>query len=194
MKRMSTKHMINIFLNEPLNYERMLEIPTEELEFLKDECDSVMKDLKIEIIKEFESIKNVLDKMRELKLQLKKLKERREIYKTFISIDKNQSILSDSSINSNNLEIKHISLSQLFKDIEDDKLIDEPVSNPMFKTNKQPSLSKIVIPEIKTKSIPKASASAVLKKSNPIAQTKSKITPPGSGLVTPKIYSSSKKL
>lgn len=196
MKKMSTKHMINIFLNEPLNYERMLEIPTDELEFLKDECDSIMKDLKIEIIKEYDSIKNVLDKMRELKLQLKKLKERREIYKTFISIDKNQSILSDSSINSNNLEIKHISLSQLFKDIEDDKLIDEPVNNPIFKKDKnqplsQPlktsSVSKIVIPEIKK---PLSKVTQPVKKSVQQIQTqqKSKITPPSSGLVTPKIY------
>ena len=49
MKKLSNASMINIFLNEPLNYERMLEIPTEELEFLKDECDSVMKDLKFHL-------------------------------------------------------------------------------------------------------------------------------------------------
>lgn len=174
MNKMSQRSMINIFLNEPLNYERMLEIPTEELEFLKNECDTVMKDIKTEIIKEYESIKNVLERMRELKLQLKKLKERREIYKTFISIDKNQSILSDSSINSSNIEIKNISLSQLFKDIEDDKLIDEPVSNPIFKKSSVSKpvsavISKVVIPEsnVKTKQIVKKTISR---------------------LVTPKIY------
>ena len=146
MKKLSNASMINIFLNEPLNYERMLEIPTEELEFLKDECDSVMKDLKLEIIKQYDSIKGVLDKMRDLKLQLRKLKERREIYKTFISIDKNQSILSDSSFNSNTAEIKHVSLSQLFKDIEDDKLIDDTVANPIFiNANSKPGSKPISV-------------------------------------------------
>lgn len=180
MKKISNRSMINIFLNEPLNYERMLEIPTDELEFLKNECDSVMKDLKTDIIKEYESIKDVLEKMRELKLQLKKLKERREIYKTFISIDKNQSILSDSSINSSNIEIKNISLSQLFKDIEDEKLIDEPVSNPIFKSSNSISnskpvstvISKVVIPESK-KIVP---------------QKKLMVKNPNPRLVIPKIY------
>lgn len=192
MKKLSNASMINIFLNEPLNYERMLEIPTEELEFLKDECDSVMKDLKLEIIKQYDSIKGVLDKMRDLKLQLRKLKERREIYKTFISIDKNQSILSDSSFNSNTAEIKHVSLSQLFKDIEDDKLIDDTVANPIFiNANSKPGskpisvLNKVIVPEAK-KTKPVLSRQNSKLTIEP--KVNSNIKPKTSGLITPKIY------
>ena len=145
-------HHISILLNEPLNYERMLEISTDELEFLKIECDSVMRDIKDQIIREYESIKPILVRMRDLKHKLRQLKEKREIYKTFISIDKNQSLLSGSSVSS--VDVKPITFSELFRDIENDKLLDGPPSPPVPtarapipEMKRLPTQNKIVVPE-----------------------------------------------
>lgn len=147
MKKMNTSHLVSLLLNEPLNYERMLEIPTDELEFLKDECDSVMKEIKNNIIKEYEIIKPSLLKMRDWKHQLRQLKEKREIYKTFISIDKNTSLLSGSSVSS--VDVKPVSFSELFRDIENDKLIEDgsPIATP-----KPPPTPKFFTPSTRVSS------------------------------------------
>lgn len=145
-------HHISLLLNEPLNYDRMLEISTDELEFLKIECDSVMRDIKDQIIREYENIKPILVRMRDLKHKLRQLKEKREIYKTFISIDKNQSLLSSSSVSS--VDVKPITFSELFRDIENDKLLDGPPSPPVPtarapipEMKRLPTQNKIVVPE-----------------------------------------------
>lgn len=135
----NTNHLVSLILSEPLNYEKLLEVPTEELEFLKDECDVVMKEIKNQIIKEYEIIKPSLIKMRDWKHQLKQLKDKRETYKTFISIDKNTSLFSASSLSSVNI-IPTVSFSELFKDIENDKLIDD---SPTPSTK---NVSKIIKP------------------------------------------------
>lgn len=161
MKKMNTNHLVSLLLNEPLNYERMLEIPTDELDFLKDECDAVMKDIKNSIIKEYEAIKPSLVKMRDWKHQLRQLKEKREIYKTFISIDRNASLFTNSSVGSS-IDVKPVSFSELFRDIENDKLIDEtsspkeqkPVAKPTKGTN-TPLPNKVQKPNISVSKIMK---------------------------------------
>lgn len=118
--------LVSMILNEPLNYERMLEVSTDQLEFLKHECDVAMSDLKKDIIQEYEIIKPSLARMRDWKQQLIEVREKREAYKLFLSIDKNQSLLSCAT---NNEERKPLSFSQLFQDIENDSL-DEPPPLP----------------------------------------------------------------
>lgn len=128
MKAQKSNHLVSLLLNEPVNYDRLLEITTEELQMLKDECDVVMKEIKTDIIKEYEMIKPSLNRMRDWKTQLRKLKDKRDLYKTFLSLDKNQSLLSTSSIRSS--ESKPVSFTELFRDIDDDKLLEDPPSPP----------------------------------------------------------------
>lgn len=113
-------HLVSLLLNEPLNYDRMLDISTDELEFLKIECDSVMDELKHKIAQEYELIKPHLFKMREWKQQLQQLREKREVYRTFLSLDKNESLMSTSSAPSETNK-KQVSFSELFRDLENDQ-------------------------------------------------------------------------
>jgi len=109
---------ISLVLNTSMNYNDLLDMTTNELEFRKIECQTVIKDLKTKIIAEFDTIKPALDRMREWKQVLHQLKEREKIYSMFVALDKNQTLISASSINSSTTERPHISLSELFRDIE----------------------------------------------------------------------------
>lgn len=114
--------MISTVLNEPVNYERMLEVSTEQLEYMKQECDLIIQELKRAIIQEYEIIKPSLMKMRDMKQQLVEVREKREAYKLFLSIDKNQSIISSTT----STDRKPVSLSDLFHDIDNNQLVDDP--------------------------------------------------------------------
>ena len=181
MKKMNTSHLVSLLLNEPLNYERMLEIPTDELEFLKDECDSVMKEIKNNIIKEYEIIKPSLVKMRDWKHQLRQLKEKREIYKTFISIDKNTSLLSGSSVSS--VDVKPVSFSELFRDIENDKLIEDgsPIATP-----KPPPTPKFFTPSTRVDNTKKAPQTSKIMKPVQIEPKKVEKKPPFTSILKKK--------
>lgn len=125
MQKRSTQ-LVSLILNEPLNYDRMLEINSDQLEFMKHECEIVIQDLKKTIVQEYELIKPSLLKMREWKQQLIEVREKREAYKLFLSIDKNQSLFSCTSTIE---ERPPISLSDLFRDIDNDQLIEEPTQH-----------------------------------------------------------------
>lgn len=127
MSSKRTGQLVSMILNEPLNYDRMLEVNTEQLEFMKHECDIVIQDLKKNIIQEYEQIKPALVRMRDWKQQLVEVREKREAYKLFLTIDKNQSLFSCATSNEDR---KPISLSDLFRDIDNDQLVEESPPPP----------------------------------------------------------------
>jgi hypothetical protein len=111
-----------VALKEPLDYDRLLDISTDELDFLKNEADSVMLELRTQIIREYEKIKPSLNQMRIWKQQLKLLQEKREVYKTFLSLERNDTLLSsNSSLGLGALrkpDIKKVSFGELFSELE----------------------------------------------------------------------------
>lgn len=113
-----TREFVNA-LNEPLNYERLLDISSEELQFLKNECDVLCVELKKKILREYETIRPVLNRMKEWKRQLNNLNERRDVYKTFLSLDGKESIMSTLT-STRNTNTRHVSFSDIFRDLEDE--------------------------------------------------------------------------
>ena len=113
--------LITALLNEPVSYDRLLETSTAELEILKMECDNAAQEIKNRIIKDYEAIRPVLNRMRDLKYQLQQLKEKRDMYKMFLSLDRNSSIVSVSSQTSNNSSLTQpVSFNDIFKELDED--------------------------------------------------------------------------
>lgn len=123
--KMNRTTLLNISLNEPLSYEKLMDVSTEELQLLKEESEIVIAELKTLLVKQFEQIKPGLQKMREYKQALRNIKEKREIYSTFLSIDKDKNLLSTTSTVEE--RVKNVKLSDLFTDIDNDNLLEDPV-------------------------------------------------------------------
>lgn len=135
------KTSLAIALNEPLKYDRLLDISTDELEFLKNEADVLADELKSKIGKEYELIKPSLSKMRDWKQQLNLLREKREVYKTFLTLDGKDSFMS--TLKDKQTNATRVSFNDLFTELEKDvegepKKTKSPSRIPIPKPRKTP--------------------------------------------------------
>lgn len=148
-KSRDTVSIIKSILSEPATFEHMLDLPAEQVQFLQDECDVLVKDLKSIIAHEYETIKHVLNRMRDYKKLLQQLRDRREIYSTFIDLEKgdqwlslssNTSLQSDRSLPDmlrKRLELKgpkqtrkSVNFDTLFQTLEHQLIDDSPCDTP----------------------------------------------------------------
>ena len=72
----------------------LLELSTEQLEFMLQECNITIHDLKMNIFKEYDKLKASLAQIKLWKTKLQQLKQQRETYKHFLSIDKCDTLMS----------------------------------------------------------------------------------------------------
>jgi hypothetical protein len=123
--------MLSLTLNEPLDYERLLDISLDELQLLKDECEVVVQELKGKIIKEYESIKPALARMQDMRQKLRRLKEKRDVYKMFLRLDRNEDMLSvistaTRSTISVDVPTQAIPMHEFFREIDDELVLEPP--------------------------------------------------------------------
>lgn len=124
--------MLSLTLNEPLNYERLLDISLDELQLLKDECEVVVQELKGKIIKEYESIKPALARMQEMRQKLRRVKEKRDVYKMFLRLDRNEDMLSvistatRSTITEIDIPSQAMPMHDFFREIDDELVLEPP--------------------------------------------------------------------
>jgi hypothetical protein len=100
-------------------HEKFLELSREELETMKIECEAEIKTLRTDIMKDYETVKPILDKMRETKRSIKSLKEKRDVIKTFLTIEKTGENMSLSSITSFPSQQRPI-ITDVFREPEND--------------------------------------------------------------------------
>lgn len=94
-----TSHLIQAILQEPENYDQLLDMSTENIEDVIRTRDITIQSRKQEMINSYAQIKPVLEYISKLREEVSRLKERRDLYKTFASIGRD-TLLSCSSASS----------------------------------------------------------------------------------------------
>jgi len=75
-------------------YDKLIDLGEEELKKIISESETLSEKLKSEIIKNYQLAEPYLTQMRLLKTQLKKVNDKKEAAKTFLSMEKNGSLIS----------------------------------------------------------------------------------------------------
>lgn len=78
------------------DYNQMLEKKPEELEFMRTECEVLIEDLKGKILTEYHAIRPGIERMKQFKAQLNKMRERHETISMFLSLDRASFQLMDA--------------------------------------------------------------------------------------------------
>lgn len=79
---------IKTIIQQPTTVETLFELPSDQIEFLIDECDIFLKEMKNKFMEDFEKLKPYLVQLKELKCMIDKLREKRNAYSTFINMDR----------------------------------------------------------------------------------------------------------
>ncbi len=87
-------------VDDTLNYDKLLDMPTQTLEELVKDCEKAIDDTRKDIVGNYEQAKPFLLKMRSLKTRLHQLVEKTEAYKVFLSTGRDGSLVSRLDINS----------------------------------------------------------------------------------------------
>jgi len=79
---------IQTIIQQPATVETLFDLPLDQIEFLIDECDIYLKDMKFKFLQDFETLKPYLLQLKELKIIIDKLREKRNAYATFMNMDR----------------------------------------------------------------------------------------------------------
>lgn len=79
---------IKSIIQQPATVETLFDLPPDQIEFLIDECDIYLKDIKFKFLQDFETLKPYLLQLKELKIMIDKLREKRNAYATFMNMDR----------------------------------------------------------------------------------------------------------
>jgi hypothetical protein len=77
------------------DYDKLIDMKADQLDHIVKECEINIDRLRGEIVKNYEQAQPYLMQMRILKQQLKKMGEKMEAAKTFLSMEKNGSLVSN---------------------------------------------------------------------------------------------------
>jgi DNA integrity scanning protein DisA with diadenylate cyclase activity len=112
-----------LHVNRDFNYEKLIDMKDEQLEAMVKECEINCERIRTDIVKNYESAQPYLIQMRLLKQQLKNTMEKMEAAKTFLSMERNGSLVSS------------IDLPAIKQTIKDRELRSGPISsNAKFKS------------------------------------------------------------
>ena len=112
-----------LHVNRDFNYEKLIDMKDEQLEAMVKECEINCERIRTDIVKNYESAQPYLIQMRLLKQQLKNTMEKMEAAKTFLSMERNGSLVSS------------IDLPAIKQTIKDQELRSGPISsNAKFKS------------------------------------------------------------
>ena len=82
-------------VDEPFDYERLIDMEESQLADIVKECEINIERIRSEIIKNYQQAQPYLTKMRSLKNTLTKTVQKMEACKTFLSMEKNGSLVSN---------------------------------------------------------------------------------------------------
>lgn len=82
-------------IDTQFDYDKLIDMKVEQLDDMVKECEVNMERLRTDIVKNYQAAQPYLMQMRTLKLQLKKVSEKMEAAKTFRSMEKNGSLVSN---------------------------------------------------------------------------------------------------
>lgn len=94
-------------IDTQFDYDKLIDMKAEQLEDIVKECEINMERLRVDIVKNYQMAQPFLMQMRSLKQQLKKVSEKLEASKTFLSMEKNGSLVSNidlSELKTENIE------------------------------------------------------------------------------------------
>jgi hypothetical protein len=82
-------------IDTQFDYDKLIDMKAEQLDELVKECEINMERIRSDIVKNYQKAQPYLTQMRMLKQQLKKVAEKMEAAKTFFSMEKNGSLVSN---------------------------------------------------------------------------------------------------
>lgn len=77
------------------DYDKLIDMKAEQLDDMVKECEVNIERIRLDIIKNYQAAQPYLTQMRILKQQLKKVAEKMEAAKTFLSMEKNGTLISN---------------------------------------------------------------------------------------------------
>ena len=87
--------MSKLSFNEPFDCEKLIDMKSDQLDFLIKECEINIEHLRINIVKTYQQAQPYLIQLTTLKRQLKQTTEKMEAAKTFLSMENNGSLVSN---------------------------------------------------------------------------------------------------
>lgn len=85
-------------MKKDFTYDKLIDMKDEELETMVKECESTCEKIRADIVKNYENAQPYLVQMRLLKQQLRNTIEKMEAAKTFLSMERNGSLVSNIEI------------------------------------------------------------------------------------------------
>lgn len=85
-------------MSNTIEYEKFIDMKSEQLEELVKQCNIDMETTRAEIVKNYELAQPYIHQMRLLKIKLKKLAEKKDAAKTFLSMENNGSLVSSINL------------------------------------------------------------------------------------------------
>ena len=112
---------------EPFDCEKLLELKTDQLDNLVKECELHIERLRNEIVKTYAEAQPYIMKLSHLKRQLRHAIEKMDAAKTFLSIDRNSSLVASVDLGHLKVEVKR---DEAGLDIEEPRLVDRSIDGP----------------------------------------------------------------
>lgn len=81
-------------IDTQFDYDKLIDMKADQLDAMVKECEITMERLRADIVKNYQKAQPYLMQMRLLKQQIKKVTEKMEAAKTFLSMEKNGSLVS----------------------------------------------------------------------------------------------------
>jgi cell fate (sporulation/competence/biofilm development) regulator YlbF (YheA/YmcA/DUF963 family) len=122
------------------DYDKLIDMKADQLDNMIKDCEITMERIRGEIVTNYEKAQPYLTQMRLLKQQLKKVSEKMEAAKTFLSMEKNGSLLSG------------IDLSEMQKNFGDDE--ETPPPPPLKQSTSQQKFKSPLVMNWANKSKP----------------------------------------
>jgi hypothetical protein len=79
--------------SEP-SYSYLLEMKPEQLQYMRDECNTCIDELKRKLVEEYRNIRPALERMKKYKIDIRQLRDRHETLSMFMSLDRDSFALS----------------------------------------------------------------------------------------------------
>jgi hypothetical protein len=136
-------------IDTQFDYDKLIDMKADQLDAMVKECEINMERLRSDIVKNYQKAQPYLTQMRLLKQQLKRVSEKMEAAKTFLSMEKNGSLVSSIDLvelkktmgEDNRSSVPPTPIPDTPRDEPGSSAVREPVDVP-HKLNKTPTKFK----------------------------------------------------